>query len=204
MDEEGILKSLNKTEVCTRIREIRKVYEVLEEKQKQFCSRFNIHCKGGCGKCCEHFNPDITEVEAEFLAYGLIVEGIDEQVLKLLENLKEDSEYCPLYNFEDNEHHCSIYKWRPLVCRLFGATASKGKEGEPEFRKCKYNEEGISIPSNTLEQFKEDLIFMGDFGMMIDEIQVSNRNTEMLKDAVIKAIYKVRFMIDLVSQEEHK
>lgn len=204
MDEEGLLKSLDKTEACQRIKKIRKVYDELEEKQKKFCDRFKIHCESGCGKCCENYNPDITEVEAEYLAFGLISEGMDEKIMELLETKDNNSVYCPLYNFNDNEHHCSVYKWRPLICRLFGATASMNKEGHPCFRQCKWNNDKTEITTSLMESFKDDLVFMSNYGMMIDDIDSGNRKTTLVKDALINAILKIKFMIELEQMEENE
>jgi Fe-S-cluster containining protein len=34
--------------------------------------------------------------------------------------------------------NCGIYRARPLVCRLFGFSATLGKNGEPEFSLCRH------------------------------------------------------------------
>ena len=150
MDDE-ILKKLSDTSLYEKIKKIRNIYNRLEKKQISFCNEFNIHCKEGCGECCEHFTPDITEIEALFLAYGLIKENKDQDIINLLDSKEESDNYCPLYN-KDSVYHCSVYKWRPLICRLFGASASKDKNGNPTFRKCKWNTEGHDI---TKEEFEE-------------------------------------------------
>ena len=195
--EKEIYKDLDNTELLDRLKRIRQVYDKLEKKQMKFANTFNIACKDGCGTCCEHFNPNITEVEAEFLAYGLIVEKRDQEVYELLSNVDGDSEACPLYNKDDVYKHCTVYKWRPLVCRLFGYAASLDKEGNPVYRTCKYNDKTLDICSEKLRKNKNALVIMKDYGMMIEEIDSKKNRNNLLKDELLRAIDKVNYMIEL-------
>lgn len=149
------LKKLDNTLIKERIDKIIELYDKLEKKQKKFCETFNIHCISGCGECCKHFTPDITEAEALFLAYGLIKDGLDSEVLKTLE-LNKNSSSCPLYN-NDSIFHCSVYKYRPLVCRLFSSAATCDKNENIVYRKCKYNSEGHDITTCEFKSMKVQL-----------------------------------------------
>ena len=122
MENDKILKELGGTNLAERLDIMKKLYEKLESAQNLFQEKFRIHCKEGCGTCCEHFNPDITPLESDYLAYGLILEGRDSDVLKLLHSESENPGGCPLYR-KNSVFHCSVYKWRPMICRLFGASA---------------------------------------------------------------------------------
>lgn len=201
--EDKILKQLGSSVVSERIKKIRSIYNKLEKKQQKFCDDFDIHCAKGCGTCCEHFTPDISEAEAEFLAYGLIKEGKDEFVYELLMNKEENDKYCPLY-IKDSEFHCSVYKWRPLICRLFGATASKNKNGECVFRKCKYNSIGHDVCSCEFAKNSKAVVLMSDYGEMINEIDPNSQTKELINKALPKAIDKVRYMLELERNDSNE
>jgi hypothetical protein len=46
-----------------------------------------------------------------------------------------DASPCPLYDPAE-PHHCRVYPARPLICRLFGFSGVRGKDGRPLFRPC--------------------------------------------------------------------
>lgn len=204
MDEKQILEILKRTELLRRLKKIRSVYEKLEEKQKRFSERFCIRCKKGCGICCEHFTPDITNLEAEHLALGLISEGKDDEIVKMMEDWDPENPACPLYNQADEEHHCTVYKWRPLICRLFGGAASRNKEGHAVFKNCKWNENTHEITTQTLESHKRDLVVMGDYGWMLEEHETGDVQTALLPEALERAVSKIRLMLELKEDSKKK
>jgi len=197
--DDKILKELNNTQVYSRLKQIKACYEKIEKKQVKFCESFQIHCMKDCGECCAHFMPDITEIEAEFLAYGLIKEDKADLVLELLKYREGCEDYCPLF-IEDSPYHCSVYKWRPLICRLFGASATKDKNGNPTFRKCKWNEEGHDITPEEFEAQKKAILLMSDFGEMLQNIDPNANETALLPEALPRAINKLRFLIDSIER----
>lgn len=200
--DDKILKELHDTGVYQKIKEIKKIYDNLEKKQKKFCDTFCVHCQQGCGQCCEHFVPDITETEALFLAYGLFKEEKDDLVLELLKEREKENQYCPLY-LKDSPYHCSVYKWRPMICRLFGASASKDKNGQPTYRHCKYNLDQQSVDSQTFNQHKNAILLMSDYGTLIEELD-PNYQTELLPKQLPKAIEKIKYILELEKQQEIK
>jgi len=197
MDEKQILKILSNTELLKRLKKIPLVYDKLEKQQKRFSERFCVHCKTGCGICCEHFTPDLTNLEAEYLALGLISEERDDEVVKMMEERDPENPACPFYNQTDEMHHCTVYKWRPLICRLFGGAASRNKAGHAVFKNCKWNENTHEITTKTLESHKRDLVIMGDYGWMLEENEAGDIQTALLPEALERAISKVRLMLDL-------
>lgn len=199
--DDKILKELHDTSIYERLKKIRRIYEKLEKKQVKFCNTFNIHCEDECGECCEHFTPDISKVEAEFLAYGLIKENKADLVLELLRNKQISDHYCPLY-IKNSDHHCSVYKWRPLICRLFGACASKDKNGNPTFKKCKWNTIGKDINEEEFESNKNAIILMSDYGESVSNIDPNESTTTLLPEALENAINEIRYILEL--EEEYK
>ena len=196
-----LLNKFKDTSIYEELKKIEEIYLDLESKQDIFCNTFNVHCLKGCGTCCEHFIPDVYSVEARYLAYGIIKEGRTEEVKNKISNWDKNSEYCPLYDFNSN-YHCTVYKYRPLICRLFGATASKNKDGLPCFRKCKYNYQGIDLSPDDLSKNKDAVICMSDYAMMMKEFSQDESTKDLLPDALIKEIDKLSFLLDLLNQNE--
>ncbi len=191
MEKEKLDSLLEGTEILDKIKQIEAIYNEINIKQDVFCNKLNIHCKSNCGKCCENFTPDILEVEALYVAYGLIINDMVDSVLEKIENYNNDK-FCPLYDYEK---FCTIYNFRPLICRMFNAGVVKNKEGNPIFRKCKWNDTGIDVSTNILLENKDDLIIMSDYGMRIEELDATYKNKEMLYEAIKKAIYKIELIL---------
>lgn len=194
MEADDLLARLNDTELGDRLKALNSIYEDLDRDESRFCESFDVHCKSGCGSCCEHFIPDITRIESEYLAFGLAVEGRQQEILDLVRDWDPENPVCPLYRF-DTPFHCSVYRWRPLICRLFGACAVKDKEGRPQFRHCKWNKVASEISMEDLQKKPEDVIYMGDYGMRMEELEINDNQTELLPKAIGNALFEVDMIL---------
>lgn len=101
----------------------------IEAKLKKFfdSQKEYICCKEGCSKCCENGVYPCTELEYQFLKLGFdhldfetrntVIENISKIKQTISENDGKISNYtCPfLIN-----NRCSVYFFRPLICRVFG------------------------------------------------------------------------------------
>lgn len=124
-----------------RLETAHRIYTRAEEAMSSFRARSGLSCPVGCGTCCEHFIPDILPVEASYLAAWL-VRNRPEQALEITNNgfPKQNPSFiggCPLYNHDDTEAHCTVYPGRPLICRLFAFSGTRGKTGEAAFSLCR-------------------------------------------------------------------
>ncbi len=200
-EEQKVSAKLEHTELNDELKDIRALYTKLEAAQEKFCTVFDVHCKACCGACCEHFTPDVTTLEASFLAFGLITEGKADRVLELLAAPNPNGEGCPLYDKSNAEHHCTVYKWRPLICRLFGAAASDDKNGNPVFRRCKWNEDGHNVPTEVLRAHADVLVEMRTYGMMLEETERESQETSLLPDALPRAIEKIQLLLELEEEQ---
>ena len=201
MQLDQVLRILLGTSVGSHLCAIQSLYSKLDQAQRQFTKEMNIHCPEGCGECCENFFPDITNAEAEYLAMGVLLEQREDEVLKKLHSPENDHRSCPLYR-KDNPYHCSVYGVRPLICRLFGASVVLDKNAKPSFRDCKWKAEKRTIPSEELEKNRENLVVMGDYGMQLEELQVEDTATYPLDEALERAIYKIKFLLQLEDDPE--
>lgn len=95
-------------------------------------------CPSKCAHCCD--NPRISCTPFELLPYVMrIVE--DEKSLEYLEKLKSFKEsHCFFVHYDNKELHqgyCTIYEYRPFICRSFGVSSRIGKGGQREHSVCR-------------------------------------------------------------------
>ncbi|MGE0075345.1 MAG: YkgJ family cysteine cluster protein [Sphaerochaetaceae bacterium] len=124
--------------VSSQWRSLLDLYLLIEKETTSFQQTYGVACPPGCGTCCEHFVPELTELEASLIGAYLLFVKQDPSVLARLDAYEASSGTCPLYN-PDSPYHCTVYPVRGMICRLFGACPSEDKFGNPIFRKCKYN-----------------------------------------------------------------
>ena len=83
---------------------------------------FNLHrahvfCQEGCSSCCEKGDYPVSQIELAYLMQGYI--SLDnEQKTIIQRNIKniERGGACPFLI----KKRCSVYKYRPVVCRVHG------------------------------------------------------------------------------------
>ena len=135
--------------------------EFLDSLDKRLEKYFELHkehinCCLGCSSCCETVDYPISQIELEYLMQGFEHLSNKEKatVQNRIKNIAK-SETCPFLI----DKKCSVYPYRPLVCRVHGLAyichdevvkvpycASKGKnysevykDGEIEINPIKEN-----------------------------------------------------------------
>ena len=191
-------KLLKDTSIYQKLLGLKKIYDELDIKTRKFMDNFDIHCLKGCGECCKNFIPDLTNIEALYIAYGLIAENKDQIVI---DNIKDHKNLktCPFFS-EFDDYHCKIYKYRPLVCRLFGSSASNNKEDKPIYRKCKWNKKSHDLNVDELIKDKDKVITMSEYGLKVDEIESEITEKELLTEIIDKEIYKIKYLIEIMKE----
>ena len=122
-----------------KVRQVEALFDRLEIQIKAFQSDTQLHCKAGCGKCCS--TPNIEASPLEFLpwAFHLFLNHKAEETLKEL--TATTSKNCFLYRslsiLEYHKGSCSNYRYRGLICRLFGYGATTDKFGKLRLATCK-------------------------------------------------------------------
>jgi Fe-S-cluster containining protein len=97
-----------------------------------------LSCPPGCGACCEPFIPDILQAEAAYAAAWILERAPDlaREIAAWKKGRDPAMPPCPfLLRLEDGAR-CAIYPARFLLCRLFGASGIRDKEGRAAFRPC--------------------------------------------------------------------
>jgi uncharacterized protein len=131
-----------------KVRAVRRVFLKLDREIAAFQRDTGLHCLSGCGECCR--KPDIEATPLEFLplALSLYDEGTAET---WLEALRGNTGLCHAFrpNITQFGGLCNVYPDRGLICRLFGFTARRNKEGDPELVTCRL------IKEQQAEQYEE-------------------------------------------------
>ena len=195
---EDLLSRISGTVPGEMIASLEAVYKELEEKQGRFQKHFCVLCKKGCGQCCEHYVPYLTEAEALLASYVVLKENREFEILTMLNNGDRESTVCPLYKKEE-EYHCSLYEGRSMVCRLFGSAVSEDKNHNLVWRACKWKEKGEEIPSSSLSRKREDVPVMSEYGERLEEC--SSIEGESIYSAIPKALWKLKMITEMT--EDH-
>ncbi len=161
MDDFGsFIASLGDLSILPDWRSISALYDEIDRYAGEFTRTFKVRCPPGCGTCCEHFLPDITDLEASFIAAYLLFRKMD-----IPSVVDEDRRLCPFY-VKDDPFHCLVYPVRATVCRMFASVPSKDKHGQPVFRRCRYNTLEDQLQTIGPESFMmggKEVRTMGDF-----------------------------------------
>lgn len=117
------------------------IYEQTELAQKAWKAVTPFQCEMGCGTCCVDFEPDVLESEALYLAAWML-ENQTERANAIIEGTfvspRPDPERGCIFFDPSTPYHCTVYDGRCIICRLFGYTGDRGKDGQPRWKPCKF------------------------------------------------------------------
>ena len=145
----GVLEKLNGTSVYEALIQMEETYERIAYEQKEWYDAAKFVCPEGCGQCCEGFEPDLMEGEALYMAAWLI-ENQNDTAMQIAQNnfpFDNGAKTCPLFN-PDSPYHCSIYNGRAFICRLFGASSFRSRNGDKTWRPCKFYPDNVLTAHN--------------------------------------------------------
>lgn len=125
----------------TTIESVTTFFSEIDSRIKQLKIATGLRCPSGCGVCCESRNVETTVLETLPLANRIYDAGEEGFWASRIESaLANNDARCVFYAPEPDapgSGRCSIYPWRPGVCRMFGFAARRDKHGCLEFRSCK-------------------------------------------------------------------
>jgi Fe-S-cluster containining protein len=135
-----------------RVELVETLFNQLDIESAQFRESSGLNCESGCGQCCT--SPEIEASPLEFLpwAFHLFLNGEAEKMLTKIE--EANGATCVIYKSLSlvNQGRCSNYKYRGLVCRLFGFAANKDKYGKLRMVTCKIIKEGQLASFNSTNE----------------------------------------------------
>ena len=84
-----------------------------------------INCKPGCSLCCEKGEYPLSQIELEYLMHGYaaLEDRLKIQIQKNVKNIVPGG-VCPFLV----DKKCSVYSYRPIICRVHGIAYVCGKE----------------------------------------------------------------------------
>lgn len=134
-----------------------------------------IECKRGCSLCCKQGDYPLSSIEFDYLMSGfnLLDEDIKNLIRQNIEELKKcdkNSYICP---FLINDC-CSVYNYRPFVCRAFGVLTEDSK-GRPSFPFCTTKGLNFSkIYDEEKKHLSSDLVKKNNFKIFPKIFRLSN------------------------------
>ncbi len=120
--------------------EMTALYAHIDQVVAEFQLRSGLRCPPGCGKCCTTSDVQVTVLEMLPMAHEMFCDGTADQWLERL-SVPSVSGRCVLYKVHGTENlagHCGYYKWRPVVCRLFGFAAVRDRTGSKTLAVCRH------------------------------------------------------------------
>jgi hypothetical protein len=121
-------------DLLEKIAAVEAVFENLNQEIASFQSWSSLSCKAGCGKCC--FKPDIEATILEFMPFALYLYQHNKTDAWLEKTAVADGLCAILDPVFATTGMCSEYKYRGLICRLFGFSARTNKYGKKELVTC--------------------------------------------------------------------
>lgn len=120
------------------IKQVEQIFQEIDRQTATLQAATGLHCPPGCGCCCENPEVETTVLEMMPLALELWQRG---EVLQWIERSQavEERGPCVFYHpdpFVPGNGRCSVYSWRPTICRLFAFATVTNKQGQPELAAC--------------------------------------------------------------------
>ena len=208
-----ILNELCDTQVYSIYKQVESVYQKIQITQAEWYGKSQFYCPEGCGECCRNFEPNLLECEALFMAVWLLQNQKD-IALKVMNGdfpfIKNNG--CPFWD-ENSPFHCTIYEGRGFICRLFGASGFRSKEGSTVWKPCKFypsdllSKQKIPLSHRQYSQEEMELIFgitppvMSDLMQQAVEIEPDQTRTELLREILPKVLKRINWILKLKKLE---
>ncbi len=178
----------------TKVNEVKRLYKRLDAEIEAFQKSTTLHCLSGCGECCK--KPDIEATPLEFLplALQLFDEGKAEQALEDIKQKKDSLCYVFRPNVTNFGGLCNEYPNRGLICRLFGYTARRDKEGKAELVTCKLiKEQQNEAYTKAIDDIKngKKVVVMSDYYSRLSHIDHTLVDFYPINQAMEKALETV-------------
>jgi Fe-S-cluster containining protein len=119
------------------------VHAALDDRTRVFAAATGVRCPDRCGRCCRSPHVETTVADLLPLARELVGRGAAWDVLERIAARGNDAS-CVLYapdRDDPDRGRCSMYDWRPSICRLFGFAGRRDADGRPQLSACRVHAE---------------------------------------------------------------
>ena len=188
------------------------LYGDIDADQQTWKAHAPAHCPDGCGSCCVHFEPEIYEAEALYLAEWML-ENQPERADRIADgaDLFIGGDGCVLFD-PDSPYHCTVYGGRCLICRLFGFSGDHGKDGRIRWKPCRYMHlsAGISDASPCSQYDEDEMLqlfgatppYMGAASSRLLALNPDDTHPRPLRRALPDAIKKLKMLLRFLTPPE--
>ena len=189
--------------------QVLEVYRVLDMKVAGFASWTGLSCPDGCGHCCLSEKVEATVLECIPLAFELFRTFQAEFILKRLEKNTDDKR-CVLYRPDYTEAGlwgCTQYRYRAVVCRLFGFAGNPDRQGVVRLAMCRVMKEKTSAGSSEIDlnSPRAPLPLFVDAGLRITALHPGLGTVRMpINMALNDALLKVGILLELSGSKESR
>lgn len=204
-----ILNELCDTQIYSIFKQMESFYQKIQIAQADWYKKTQLYCPEGCGECCRNFELDLLECEAVYMAVWLM-QNQRETAQKVMDgNFPfNQNKGCPFWN-ENSPFHCSIYEGRGFICRLFGASGFRAKEGRTVWKPCRFYPADLlckqKIPLDHRQYSQDELnkIFgieppvMSDLMQQAVEIQPDQTETKMIREILPTVLKRINWILQL-------
>lgn len=126
------------------IERVRLALEALDVHSESVEAASGLRCVSGCGACCNSPDVEATVLELLPFAFELLQRGdAGEWHARALE---AEGKPCVIYRPDPwfpERGRCSEYTHRAAICRLFGSTARRARDGARELVTCRVRKEAL-------------------------------------------------------------
>jgi len=128
----------DQTQHASPVHAVAAVHAAIDVQTEAFSHSTGITCPPGCGACCHSPHVEAAIADVMPLAEEIVRRG---EAAAVLARLNDASDLrCVLFDADADDvmkGRCSMYAWRPSVCRLFGFAGRRDADGQPQFTACR-------------------------------------------------------------------
>jgi Fe-S-cluster containining protein len=182
--------------------QVLEVYRCLDGAVAGFSARSHLSCAQGCGHCCTSEKVEATVLECIPLAFELFRTFQAELIIKRLEKIADDKR-CILYRQDFSEAGlggCTQYRYRVVVCRLFGFAGNRNRDGIRQLAVCRVmkNQPGSATITIDLDDPDYPMPLFAEAGMLITTLhQAMGTRRLPINSALLEALQKVGIFLQL-------
>jgi len=167
---------------------------------------FGVRCPAGCARCCmtESGNIETSVFELLPMAVHLWQTGRAEYYFGRAKS-RGDSGMCALLNDGPglSGYSCDVYRWRPVICRLFGFSAVRDKYGNAVLSSCgALFRDRADLKDSVNAALKNGLVIPVNMTSAMKARGISpslGERTYGINEAMIRAIEHVGYRLDMIS-----
>ena len=135
--------------------EVLNEYQLLSQEFGSYQKISGLNCVEGCGACCNNPQVEASVLEMLPLALHLFDTG---QAEAYLQQMHDSGGFaCHLFqrhSLDGMKGACTVYEWRPGICRMFGVAGYRTKTDQPTLSVC------ATIKASKPQRFADALIAM--------------------------------------------